>query len=116
MIDKAINRILDQPLILCAEANNTRGIYSVRIGTLKTDILIMLTPSAEKYGHFEIKVSHTIKTPLQAKPYRQKWRRGSSQVDALRRALHYLIEHYRQLRNVWNAPAAQFDLNKYRVF
>jgi len=103
-IDKAITRILDQPLISRAMANNTRGLYSVRIGVLKTDILIMLTPSTEKYGHFDIKVSHTIKTPLQARPYRQKWRCGRSQVDALRRSLHYLIEHYRKATRQGHKP------------
>ena len=94
MIDKAINRVLAQPIITWSVANNRYGVYGVRIGSLKTKILILLTPSTEKYGYFDIKVSHTIKTPLQTRPRRPKWRCGRSKVDALRRSIRDIICQY----------------------
>jgi len=93
---RAIVCLLGQPLVTWAIANNRDGVYGVRIGKLKTKIEIVLTPSPEKDGYFDIKISHSIKTPLQPRPWRQKWRRGSSRVDALHRSLFYLINHYRK--------------------
>jgi len=99
MIDLEINRVLAHPLITRSKANNARGTYWVQIGTLKTEILIMLTPSAEKPGWFDFRISHTIKTPLQAVPYHPINRSGSSRANALHIALRTILHQYRTAIN-----------------
>jgi len=104
-LDVMITRILRHPSISRYAANNARGVYCVWLGPLKTGVLILLTPSVEKYGYYDIKISHTIKTPLQGDAgSRQKWRRGRTQTDALRRALHDMLVHYREAVNAGHTP------------
>jgi hypothetical protein len=102
--DSAINRILMHPLITRATANNTRGIYRVQIGTLKTEIQIMLVPSTLKRGWFEFRISHTIKTPLQAVAYHPKVTADSSRANALRRALYKILAYYRAATKKGHQP------------
>jgi len=94
MVDLKINDVLAHPLIARATANNTRGLYCVQIGALKTEILIMLMPSVKMPGWFDFKISHAIKTPLQTRAYRPRGTSSETRAYALRRAINSIVSHY----------------------
>ena len=104
MDELTVNRVLAHPLIMCTSTRNLHGVYSVRLGVLRTEILILVNRSTKRPGRYNFKISHAIKTPLQGSACRTVKRGDRSEARALRHALSNLIRHYRQATGAGLSP------------
>ena len=86
---------LDNGLVEVIERNDEMGVFVVRIGSLETPVTIEL-------GRFmnsertKFTLSHVIKPPLQAGPYRTSLPFGDDPGYALHRAIDGLTSWYKQ--------------------
>jgi hypothetical protein len=84
---------LDNVLIHVVSRNESAGLFVIRLGDLVTPIEIRLGREIDnERTHFQ--VSHAIKTPVQATPYRTSRPFGDDPGHALYSAIHNGILSY----------------------
>ena len=87
--------VLDDGLVTVIERNDEVGEFVVRIGRLETPVTIELKrPMNSERTKFRL--SHVIKTPLQAGPYRTSLPFGDYPGYALHKAINGLTSYYMQ--------------------
>lgn len=90
-----IDKVLKDDLVKVVNRDDSRGIYEVRIGDLETVITIKLGRNLDSQ-ETEFNVSHAMKTPTQAGPYRTSIPFADDPPYALHRAITGLTQHYRE--------------------
>lgn len=96
--------MLDNGLVEVIERNDEMGVFVVQIGSLETPVTIEL-------GRFmnsertKFTLSHVIKTPLQAGPYRTSLPFGDDPGYALHRAIDGLASWYKQAVKEGHEPS-----------
>ena len=89
------DEVLDDELVTVVERNDEMGEFVVRIGTLRTPVSIdlgrFMTTERTKF-----RLSHVIKTPMLAGPYRTSLPFGDDPGYALHKAIAGLTSYYRQ--------------------
>ena len=98
------DEVLDNGLVEVIERNDEMGVFVVRVGSLETPVTIEL-------GRFmnsertKFTLSHVIKTPLQAGPYRTSLPFGDDPGYALHRAIDGLASWYKQAVKEGHEPS-----------
>jgi hypothetical protein len=94
---------LDDELVTVLMRDDSKGLFVIRLGELPQDVEIQLGREMDNEGtHFS--VSHAIKTPLQAGPYRTSRPWGDYPAYALQQAITGLTMYYRQGIEAGHAP------------
>ncbi len=89
------DEVLDNELVHVIERSDEMGVFVIRVGSLETPVTIEL-------GRFmnsertKFTLSHVIKTPLQAEPYRTSLTFSDDPVHALCRAIDGLTSWYKE--------------------
>jgi hypothetical protein len=89
-----VDGVLEDDLVTVLDRNDDIGSYSVRIGSLRTIVHIDLGKLLTS-DHIKFRTSHSIKTPLQAGPYRTSRCIENDAAYALHRAIDGLTSYYR---------------------
>ncbi len=96
--------VLDDELVTVVERNDEMGEFVVRIGNLETPVSIELgrfmTSERTKF-----RLSHVIKTPMPAGPYRTSLPFGDDPGYALHRAIDGRTSYYRQAVEKGHEPS-----------
>lgn len=87
--------VLEDDLVTVVEQNDGAGHFCIRIGALQTPVTIELGRHMDS-DRTKFTVSHAIKTPSLAGPYRTSLPFSDTPVSALRKAVSGLTMHYRQ--------------------
>jgi hypothetical protein len=94
---------LEDDLVTVVDRNDDIGSYAIQIGELQTIIFIDLGRLVTN-DQVKFRVSHSIKTPLQAGPYRTSKVIEDDAAYALHRAVDGLTRDYRQAVKAGHTP------------
>jgi hypothetical protein len=98
---------LDDDLVTVVTRHDAMGTFEVRLGELETLITIDLGRFMDS-DKTKFRVSHAIKTPLQAGPYRTSTPVDDYPAYALRRAITGLTDYYRDAVKKGHKPSEQW--------
>jgi hypothetical protein len=98
-----IDEALQDEYLTVVSRNDSAGLYRVKIGSLRTDVTIRLKQQRGT-RRTEFEVSHAIKTPDQAGPYRTSLPFGEDAASALHRAVTGLTSYYGQAIKAGRQP------------
>lgn len=98
-----VDHALADPLIEVVDRDDDAGHYTLRVRGLSTLIQVILTLNP-KIGRVTYTVSHLIKTPGMAEPYRPKPTAGRDDGDALHKAISGLVAFYRAAERKGQTP------------
>jgi hypothetical protein len=98
---------LNDDLVTVVTRRDAMGIFEVRVGELETLITIDLGRFMDS-DKTKFRVSHAIKTPLQAGPYRTSIPFADYPAYALHRAITGLTDYYRDAVKKGYEPRQQW--------
>lgn len=96
--------VLDDDVVTIVHQDDIRGVFEILIGDLKTPVTIELWRFFDR-DQIKFLVSHAIKTPLQAGPYRTSYPIADDPEYALHRAVSFgLTQWYREAVDAGHVP------------
>lgn len=107
-----IDKALDDELITVVSRNDSVGLFVILLGELETEITIELNRHLDS-DMTKFQVSHAIKTPKQAGPYRTGAPYGDYPAYALHKAITGLTQYYKDAVKEGHKPTEDWLLPNY---